>query len=102
MRLTAFCALALAVLRPVTCAAQLLADGQAGGVVGSAVDAEARGQLLEALAHLAVGDVQAAVGVHRGRVLVDAKTHGAFPPGDGCRSGGRVGVVRPAFLAGTP
>ena len=38
-------------VRPPTCGAQALADHEAGGVVGGPVDAEARGELLERLAH---------------------------------------------------
>src|SRR4029453_16311518 len=59
--------------------AQALGDGQTGGVVGRAVDAETRGELLERLAHLAVGDGQVAVSVERRDVVVDAQTHDVPP-----------------------
>src|SRR5699024_5433521 len=57
-------------------AAQTLGDREAGGVVGGTVDAEARGELLERLAHLAIGDGKVPVRVHGGDVLVDAHAHG--------------------------
>src|SRR3954463_358142 len=65
--------------------AQALGDGEAGRVVGGTVDAEAGGELLQRLAHLAVGDGQVAVRVERRDVVVDAQTHDVppwtgFPP----------------------
>ena len=62
---------------------QALGDGEAGGVVGGTVDAEAGGELLQRLGHLVVGDGQVAVRVHRRDVVVDAETHGGFLLGRG-------------------
>ena len=56
-----------------------LADAEASGVVSSAVDAESARQLLQALRHLSVRDVQVAVGVGCCGVLIDTKTHGNPP-----------------------
>jgi hypothetical protein len=66
--------------------AQALGDGQTGGVVGRAVDTEAGGQLLQRLAHLAVGDGQVAVRVERRDVVVDAQTHDVPPWKGPCSS----------------
>jgi hypothetical protein len=76
-------------------AAQALADGQTGGVVGGPVDAEAGRQLLERLGHLPVGDRQVPVGVHRRDVLVDAETHGFL------LEGSDPGPVFPSVGAGS-
>jgi hypothetical protein len=54
---------------------QALGDAQAGGVVGGPVDADARGQRLEALRHLPVRHREVPVGVHGRDVLVDTETH---------------------------
>ena len=56
--------------------AQALGDGQAGRVVGGAVDPVAAGQLLQGLGQRALGHRQVAVGVEGVGVGVDAKTHG--------------------------
>jgi hypothetical protein len=66
-------------LQPTDLRAQALGDGQPGRVVGGTVDAETRGELLQRLAHLAIGDRQIAVRVERRDVVVDAQTH-CVPP----------------------
>ena len=55
--------------------AHLLGDGQAGGVVGRAVDAVAGRQLLHRLGSLGRGARQLAVGVESLNVVLDTKAH---------------------------
>src|SRR5690606_13162885 len=54
---------------------QALADGQAGGVVAGAVDAQTAAQLLDAVLEALGGGVQVPVGVQGAEVRVDADTH---------------------------
>src|SRR6185295_18125414 len=54
------------------------ADGQTSRVVSGPVDPESTGQLLQRLRHLPVRSRKVTVRVHRGDVLVDAKTHLIF------------------------
>src|SRR6185369_4131247 len=63
-------------------AAQLLGDGEPGGVVRRAVDAEAAGQLLDRLAELELVALELTVGVERLDVGVDPQRHG-IPPAEG-------------------
>ena len=67
-------------LVPPNLGTHLLADAQAGGVVGSAVDAEAAGELLQHLAHLQPGDGQVALRIDRSNVGCDLHSHWCCPP----------------------
>src|SRR5204863_2572036 len=64
-----------ALLEPADLGTQLLADAQAGGVVGSPVDAEAARQLLEAAGQVVLRFREMAISIHRLHVLIDAETH---------------------------
>ena len=58
--------------------AQALGDGQAGSVVGSTVDAEAAGELLQGLAQVVLRVGQGAESVVRRGVGIDLHTHDLF------------------------
>ena len=67
---------ALGLVEAADLGAQLLADREAGGVVGGAVDPVARGEPLHRLRQLRRGADELTVGVERLDVVLDAKRHG--------------------------
>src|SRR3954449_9546178 len=67
---------ALGLAQTADLAAHLLRDGEAGGVIGCAVDPVAGGETLHRLAQLVRGALQLTVGVERLDVVLNAKGHG--------------------------